>query len=296
MIKWLRYDFGEIMNKQSFSDMSRPDPVIFHRIPRLKRPVMLAAWPGVSDVALEVAAYLIDKLEAREFAELDPTEFFIPVGIQVQDNVVQVPVFPENKFFFVKTPKGKSDIVIFCGEAQPDTNHYDLALAVLKVAQKLKIRRIYTCAAAMVQHSVQKSRVLAAATDAGLIPELKQYDITLVGDFQIRGLNGLLLGAAREHGIEGICILGETPQYAAEMPNPIASYAVLGTLSKVFSLDIDLTDIAKDAKQMTEEMKMISQEFMTKYINHFTQPIWERNPSQDFDEYEDDDEYLGEDN
>ncbi len=270
--------------------------VILHRTPRLKKPVMLAAWPGVSDVALEVAAYLLGKLDAKEFAELIPMEFFTPVGIQVRDNVVQVPVFPENKFYVIKTPKDKSDIIVFCGEAQPDRNHYDLAKAVLDVAEKCKVKRVYTCAAAMVQHSVQKSRVLAAATDTLLIPELQKYGITLVGDFQIRGLNGLLLGAARERKMEGICILGETPQYAVEMPNPIASYAVLGALSQMLGLEIDLTDIAKDAKQMAEEMKMLSQEFMTKYINHFTQPIWERNPGEGFDEDDDYEDYIGEDN
>ena len=264
-----------------------------HRTPRLKKPILLATWPGVSDVALEVAAYLLDRLDAKEFAELNPIDFFTPVGIQVQDNVVQVPVFPENKFYVIKTPRGKSDLIVFCGESQPDRNHYDLARAVLDVAEKFKVKRIYTCAAAMVQHSVQKSRVLAAATDAKLIEELRQYGITLVGDFQIRGLNGLLLGAARERGMEGICILGETPQYAAEMPNPIASHAVLGALSQIFNLDLDLTDIEKEAKQMAEEIKMLSQEFMTKYINHFTQPIWERYPNEEYDE---DDEYNGEDN
>ena len=264
--------------------------VILHRTPRLKKPVMLAAWPGVSDVAMEVAAYLLDRMDAKEFAELNPAEFFTPVGIQVRDNVVQVPVFPVNKFYLIKTPKGKSDIIVFCGEAQPDHNHYELAKEVLDVAERFKVKRIYTCAAAMVQHSVQKSRVLAAATDSKLVGELKQFDITLVGDFQIRGLNGLLLGAARERGMEGICILGETPQYAAEMPNPIASHAVLGALSQIFGLDIDLSEIAKEAKQMAEEMKLISQEFMTKYINHFTQPIWERNPSEEYDDEEEDED------
>ncbi len=264
--------------------------VILHSTPRLKKPVMLAVWPGVSDVAVEVAAYLIDRLDAKEFAELDPAPFFTPVGIQVKDNVVQVPIFPENKFYVIKTPRGKSDVIVFTGEAQPDRNHYDLAKAVLDVAERFKIKRIYTCAAAMVQHSVQKSRVLAAATNAKMIAELKQYDITLVGDFQIRGLNGLLLGAARERGIEGICILGETPQYAAELPNPIASYAVLGALSRILEIKVDLSDIAKDARQMAEEMKVLSQEFMTKYINHFTQPIWERNPSDEYDDFEDEDD------
>ena len=251
---------------------------------------MLAAWPGVSNVALDVAAYLREKLGAKEFAEIEPTDFFTPVGIQVQNNVVQVPVFPENKFYLIKTPKGKSDIIIFYGEAQPDQNQYDLAHVILDAAEKFKVKRIYTCAAALVQHSVEKSRVLAAATDDKLITELKKYDVTLAGNFQIRGLNGLLLGAAKERQMEGICILGETPQYAAEIPNPIACYAVLGALSRIFNLELDLSDIAKEAEQTAIIMKSLSQELMVKYIDHFTQPIWERNPrEEDYDEDYDED-------
>ena len=248
--------------------------------PGLKKPVLLAAWPGVSNVALEVAIYLRDTLKAEEFADIEPVEFFTPIGILVQDNVVQVPVFPENKFYFVKTPKGKSDLIIFIAEAQPDQNQYEMAHTILDAAQNFKVKRIYTCAAALVQHSVEKSRVWAAATNAKLTRGLKDYDITLTGDFQIRGLNGLLLGAAKERGIEGICLLGETPQYAAEMPNPIASYAVLKVLTEMLGLEIDLSDIAKEAEQMAEVMKTLSQEAMAKYIDHFTEPIWEQNPSE----------------
>lgn len=261
------------------------------RRPRLKRPVMLAAWPGVSNVALEVAAYLREKLDAREFAEIEPADFFTPVGILVRDNVVQVPIFPENKFYFVKMPRGKSDLIIFYGEAQPDQNQYELAHVVLDAAQQFKVTRIYTCASALVQHSVQKSRVLVAATDRTLVQELKRYEVVLAGDFQIRGLNGMLLGAAKERAIEGICILGETPQYAAEMPNPIASHAILSVLCRVLGISMDLSDIESEARQMAEAMKALSQEMMIKYIDHFTQPIWERNPRPyDEDEEEEDEE------
>jgi len=247
----------------------------------LKKPVLLAAWPGVSNVALEVAMYLRDKLGAEEFADIDPLDFFTPIGILVHNNVVQVPIFPESKFFYVKTPKGKSDLVIFIGEAQPDQNQYEMAHTVIDAAKKLKVKRIYTCAAALVQHSVEKSRVWVAATNPRLIKELKEYDITLTGDFQIRGLNGLLLGVAKERGMGAVCLLGETPQYAAEIPNPIASHAVLGVLSKILGLELDLSDIAQEAKQMAEMMRTLSQEAMAKYIDHFTQPIWEQNPPEE---------------
>lgn len=247
----------------------------------LEEPVLLAAWPGISNVGLEVATYLRDKLEATELAEVDPAEFFTPLGILVQDNVVQFPMFPENKFYVARTPEGKSDLVIFIGEAQPDHNQYDLAHTIVDAARDFRVRRIYTFAAALVQHVAEKSRVWAAVTNASLTKELRKYNITMRGDFQIRGLNGLLLGAARERGMEGICLLGESPHYAAEMSNPIASYAVLGVLSEMLQIEIDLSNIAKQAEQMSEVMKSLSQEVMDKYIGNFTEPLWERDPGEE---------------
>ncbi|MDD5093916.1 MAG: PAC2 family protein [Dehalococcoidia bacterium] len=254
--------------------------------PKLKKPVLLAAWPGVSNVALEVAIYLRDKLAAEEFADIDPLDFYSPLGILVHNNVVQVPVFPESKFYFARTPKGKSDLVIFIGDAQPDRNQYEMAHAIIDAAQKLKVKRIYTCAAALVNHSVEKSQVWAAATSSRLVKDLRDYDITLTGDFQIRGLNGLLLGVARERGLGAVCLLGETAKYASELPNPIASYAVLGVLTKLLGIEMDLSDIAQEAKQMGEVMRTLSREVMAKYIDHFTQPIWEQNPSAEDEEDE----------
>ncbi len=256
------------------------------RYPKLKRPVMLAAWPGVSNVALEVARYLQGRLSATEFASVDPMDFFTPLGILVQNNLAQVPVFPESKFYFIKPPKGKRDIIIFIGEAQPDQHQYDLAHAILDVAQRFKVKRVYTAAAALVQYSVETSRVWTAATNNRLLKELKRYDVTFTGTFQIRGLNGLMLGAAKEKGMEGICLLGETPQYAAELPNPMASYAVLQVLSKMLGLNLDLSDIAKEAREIAQRLKALSQEATAKYIDQLTTPIWEQNPGGDDDEDE----------
>ena len=75
-----------------------------------------------------------------------------------------------------------------------------------------------------------------------------------------------------------MCLLGETPHYAAGMSN-IASYAVLAALTEM--RDLDLSDIAKEAEQMAEVMRSLSQEVMDKYIGHFTEPLWERNPSEE---------------
>ena len=38
--------------------------------PKLKEPVLLAAWPGIGHVAMILANYMLDKLEFRQVAEL----------------------------------------------------------------------------------------------------------------------------------------------------------------------------------------------------------------------------------
>jgi proteasome assembly chaperone (PAC2) family protein len=55
---------------------------------------MLASWPGIGDVSLTAAKYLIEKLNAVEIGEIEPTHFFEPVGVTVRDNLVESPRFP----------------------------------------------------------------------------------------------------------------------------------------------------------------------------------------------------------
>ena len=42
---------------------------------------MLAAWPGISNVAMIVGTYLARKLEPKELARIRPDYFFDPVGV-----------------------------------------------------------------------------------------------------------------------------------------------------------------------------------------------------------------------
>ncbi|MCK4388001.1 MAG: PAC2 family protein, partial [Dehalococcoidia bacterium] len=71
-----------------------------YKQPRPKSCYMLASWPGIGDVSLIVARYLKEKLGAVEIGEIDPVNFFEPVGVMVEDNVVEKPRFPESKFYY----------------------------------------------------------------------------------------------------------------------------------------------------------------------------------------------------
>src|SRR4030042_2151789 len=95
--------------------------------PKLNSPNMVAAWPGIANVATIVATYLRRKLDFKELGEVNAQYFFDPIGVMARDNVVEEPQFPQSQFFYWKNTPGHSDLILFIGEDQPPVKGYELA-------------------------------------------------------------------------------------------------------------------------------------------------------------------------
>jgi len=250
--------------------------VKFYARPRLNSPNILAAWPGIGNVATIVATYLRRKLGFKELGEIEASHFFDPIGVVVKDSMVEAPQFPQSKFYYWKNKAQRSDTILFIGEDQPASKNYELANCVLDVAKRFQVKRIYTCAAALTRiHHTEPPRVWGVATSHHAAQDLKKYDLVQRGNLQIAGLNGLLLGVAKERDIEGICLLGEVPMYATRIPNPMAALAIVEVLTKMLDVEIDIAELAQLASEAKEKMKQVAAEAMGEYIDYFTEPIWE---------------------
>lgn len=256
-----------------------------YKEPKLTKPVLIAAWPGIGNVALGAVSYLKEKLQAKEFAEIDPLPFFEPNGVIIEDNLIQHPKFPQNKFYYHKgkgrgKAKGK-DLIILLGEAQPTSKTYDFANIILDLAQSFGVRQVYTFAAALIQNFAEKPRVWPAATDMELIRELEGLGLVLKNDFYVAGMNGLLLSIAKERNMKGICLLGETPRYLGEMGNPLASQSILEVLNKILRIEIDMTELEIMGQQAYKEIEKVIHEGRRDFIDRFTVPLWERTEEED---------------
>jgi hypothetical protein len=133
-------------------------------------------------------------------------------------------------------------------------------------------------------HHTEPPRVLGVATSQPAVEDLKKYGLVQAGNLQIAGLNGLLLGVAKERKIEGICLLGEVPVYATRVPNPMAALAVLKVLAKMLDIEIDMAELARQAGEVAERMKEVAAQAMEEYIDYFTEPIWERGEEEEEEE------------
>ncbi len=251
--------------------------------PKLTEPNLLATWPGVGNVAMIIANYLTTHLNFKELAEIVPEAFFDPTGVLVEDSIIEEPQFPQSKFYYRKAEKGGGqDLILFTGDDQPAGRGYEFAHCVLDVALRFRVKRVYTCAAALTHiHHTEQPKVWGVATNQTMVPELKKLNLKQKGNLQIAGMNGLLLGVAKEREIDGMCLLGEVPMYASRMANPMAALAVLRTLSKMLGIEVDLKELGKIADETREKMKQAAAEAMGQYIDYFTQPIWEQGQEED---------------
>ena len=64
----------------------------------------------------------------------------------------------------------------------------------------------------------------------------------------------MLLGAAAEAGLRGACLLGEMPQVFAQLPFPKASQAVLKVFGAIANIEVDLTELAEQTKDMEQKL------------------------------------------
>jgi len=246
--------------------------------PILNEPYLIAAWPGIANVAILTADYLMKKLPFKELAHIKDSYFFDPIGVSIKNGFVEEPKFPESRFYYYKNDiAGQRDIILFSGDDQPKSKGYEMAHLITDLAERFGVKRIYTCAAALTQiHHTETSRVWSAYTDRQTATELsKRIDLHNGGNFQISGLNGILLGVAKERGISAACLLGEVPSYAAKMNNPQASLAILKILRELLGIQLNTFEMEEAAVEAKEKIKQVTDEAMGDYIDFFTEPIWE---------------------
>jgi hypothetical protein len=248
--------------------------IIFHKKPKLDNTAMIIGWPGIGNIGLIAVDTLRGLLKAEVFAEIESWDFFYPRKVVIKSGLLEDLSFPSNKFYYQSS--GKNNLIFFIGEEQPrkqgtssyseGEEAYRMANLVLDVAEEFGCKRVYTsgAAVALIHHSM-RSRVWAVPNGEKLKEEIKRYPDTLLmseiegrgGQGFISGLNGLLLGVAKQRGFEGICLMGEIPIYlqGLTISYPKASKSVLEVFGKMLNIEIDLGQFDERVKKAEKKIE-----------------------------------------
>lgn len=224
-----------------------------HTLPKLNRPVMIAALPDMGNVAGIGMEFLVKKLKAKLFAEIYA---FWPPAVSYEQGLIKYDQ-SSYKFHYLQ----KENLVFFSGEFNPSDPRrlYELCYEVVGMAKKLKASTLYSIGAALRQPSPAEPKLFAATTTPKHLSLLKKKKLELLNtQGQITGFNGLVLGIAKEKQLDSICILGEI-----DNPNVIQPRSAQLILAKLLQV-LDLGPL--DMKELEEEEKR--KQFMEQQMSY----------------------------
>lgn len=231
----------------------------FLKKPKLKNPTLIVAWPGMGEVAFKAAKYLIDKLPAEEFANIDSQDYFYLTASVIKEGLLDTPELPYNKFYYWKDKIKKNDLIIFISNSQPDLSRgTDYCQRILSISHIFKIKTVI-CFAALplpIEHT-EGSNAWFAATNKKIKDSLVKYNLKLLTEGQISGMNGLFLGIAKQFNLSGFCLLGEIPIYTIQMENPKASSAVLNALQSILGISLGLEELNNQASLIEQQINQL---------------------------------------
>ncbi len=248
--------------------------IIFYKKPELDNATIIIGWPGIGNIGLIAVDTLRVLTKAELFAEIESWDFFYPRKIKIKSGLLEDLLFPSNRFYFFS--HGETNLIFFIGEEQPKKHGtssysegeeaYRMANLVLDVAEEFGCKRVYTSGAAvsLIHHSM-RSRVWAVPNTERLKEEINKYPNTLLmseiegrgGQGFISGLNGLLLGVAKQRGFEGICLMGEIPIYlqGLTISYPKASKSVLEVFREILNIKIDFFQFDETVRRAEKQIE-----------------------------------------
>ena len=199
--------------------------------PALENPVFVQGLPGFGNVGRIAAHLLIKFSEAKPFAELYSPSFPDYVSISTK-GIAYLP-----KYEFYSAPMEQNNLIIMTGETQPSFDdvlaHYQVCSEVVDFVEKLGCHFVVTMGG--VPLTEDKTEVYVAATSPRLATEFMEKGAVIYSKGRIVGGTGLTLALAKEHGLEGVCLLGTTTGFKADRG---AGFRVFKFLMKALGKEI----------------------------------------------------------
>ena len=221
--------------------------LIIEELPTLTNSVLVVAFAGWNDAggaATHATQFLVQKLQARRFASLEPEEFYnfseLRPQVQLRDGLYREVSWPANDFFYSRTATSQQNLVFGVG-IEPHLRWKTYAATLLDLARQCGVNLVITLGALLadVAHS-RPVRVAGFSSDPVLAAQLQFTPSRYEGP---TGIVGVLNDACRRAGLASVSFWANVPHYISAAPNPKAALALIGRLESFLHLTLDTTEL-----------------------------------------------------
>jgi proteasome assembly chaperone (PAC2) family protein len=236
-----------------------------HLIVHEKPPVPLehliiayAGWPDAAESATNTVKYLLRRLGAKKFAEIDPEEFFVftqerPRSSRTRDGRRRIH-WPANEFYYwTDTDSGQG--TMFLLGTEPNLRWRTFSRLVADLAQEAGVRTVIHIGALLdaVPHTRQV-RLTGSSTHR----ELQQaLDSASIGSSNYQGPTGIsvaVMDQCTSQGMGYASLWGHTSHYLQAAPNYRVSYTLAQSLVGLLRLPVDLAELRAAAEGFDAEV------------------------------------------
>ena len=217
------------------------------RRPRLRGPVLLAAFDGWNDAG-EAATTALDAigdaLAAETFAVIDPEEFYdfqaTRPTVRLVDGHRRVE-WPAIELRAAHLPAADHDLIVVRGH-EPNLRWRTFASEIVQVASSLEVEMVVTVGALLadVPHT-RPVQVVSSAGDRDLAERLGLNVSRYEGP---TGILGVLGDLASGEGIPTVGLWAALPHYLNLAPNPWGAMALVEELGRLLPITVDTGELA----------------------------------------------------
>lgn len=223
--------------------------VMFDCKPDLRRPILIEGLPGVGNVGKTAADLMAEQLHARRMARIFSED--LPPQVTIDDECVAELACHE--LWYVQDVNGH-DLVFLLGLFQGTTpqGQYNLSKEAFDLMLPYDPSMIITLGGYGTGAAVTEPRVLGAVSDPSMKSELEGFGVGFYpGEPQggIVGAAAMLLGLGNMHGIDSVCIMGETSGYIVDHKSARNVVQVLG---RMFGVEVDTSELQAGIDQIDE--------------------------------------------
>lgn len=219
--------------------------------PRLRRPVLVAAfegWNDAADAATTAARYLRQRWGARRFATIDPEEFYDFTStrprVRLADGVTREIVWPANELSAASLQPDSHDAIVLIG-AEPQLRWRTFCAEIVDVATELEVEMVVVLGALLadVAHT-RPVKVSGTAASPELVGTLGLERSQYQGP---TGIVGVLHDALSKAHIPSASLWAAVPHYVAATPSPKAALALVQRAAQLVDVPVVTADLAQQA-------------------------------------------------
>lgn len=197
----------------------RESGIHIKELPQLANPVLIAGfdgWGNALNISNGMAAYLIRKLKAEPFADLDPDIFYRydeqrPV-VNIEAGILNSLTSPGGSFYAAETGAGQNGVVILKAN-EPNLQWFGFVDLLFSLCRKLEVQTIITLGS-MYDNVLHTDRIVSGiASTPEKLSQLKQMRINAISYQGPSAIHSIIQSEGSQKGFECISLWSHCPYY-----------------------------------------------------------------------------------